>query len=78
MPFNYEEFYKEIKQQANSGKKWCSDCKQYYETYFCGYNEPICKIHGSLGYGSGRDPDKTADECPDYIQKEGKRWFEHE
>ena len=66
--YNYDEWHQEIARQANAGKKWCRDCVHHSEAEFLGFTEDYCDLNGSL--------DDVADKCPDYMQKEGKRWFE--
>ena len=74
--YTYDEWHKEIVRQVEAGKKWCYDCKNYRVAPFCGYDESRCILHGSLDYGSVHHPDVEADTCNDYVQKDGKRWFE--
>lgn len=68
----------DYRKQAENGKKWCYDCKHYYnEGYFCGYNACACKIYGSLDVDQReRHPDITADTCKDYESSGRKPWYE--
>lgn len=68
----------DYRKQAENGKKWCYDCKHYYnEGYFCGYNACACKIYGSLDVDQReRHPDITADTCKDYESNGRKPWYE--
>ena len=52
---------KRLQKQAKTGKKWCRDCVHYSEAEFLAFTI---------------EPNDVADKCPDYVQKEGKRWFE--
>lgn len=48
----------------------CYDCENYFESYFCGYNESRCKIYGSLDVGQKeRHPDTSAKVCEKYKAK---------
>lgn len=50
--------------------KKCYDCKNYFESWMCGYAASNCKVHGSLDCDQKeRHPDRTADSCPDYSPK---------
>ena len=63
-------------QQAANGKKWCYDCSHYYESYFCGYSQCCCYIHGSLDVDQQkRHPDRTADTCKDYKSNGKAPWY---
>jgi len=62
-------------EQAKNGKLWCYDCKHYSESCFCGFNNSKCGIYGDFIDGHIH-PDKTADSCEHYEQKDGERWFE--
>lgn len=54
-------------------KRKCYDCANYYSSYFCGYNSNHCKIYGSLDMDqTERHPDRTADTCKEYTEKEAK------
>lgn len=74
--YNYDEWHQEIARQTKAGKKWCCDCVHYSEAEFLGWTEDYCDLHGSLDLVFTIEPNDIADKCPDYAQKEGKRWFE--
>lgn len=61
------------------GMKWCYDCENFYYNCFCSYKACSCQVYGSLDLDQQeRHPDVTAMTCPDYKQKQGKRWFEED
>lgn len=43
--YTEDEWYQEIVRQAEAGKKWCYDCKNYRVASFCGYDESRCVLH---------------------------------
>lgn len=48
----------------------CYGCQNYFESYFCGYNQCMCKVHGSLDVDQHeRHPDTSAQTCADFIAK---------
>ena len=50
----------------------CYDCDNYCTSYFCGYNQSLCKIHGSLDMDQTvRHPDITAATCKEFKPKGG-------
>ena len=52
---------------SKNEERRCYQCVHYLESYFCGYNESRCEIHGSLDLGqTERHPDTTAKTCDDY------------
>lgn len=64
------------KAMTAAGKKWCYDCKNYYEDCFCSYRASSCYIYGSLDVDQcERHPDITANSCPDYKRKNSKSWY---
>lgn len=70
-------FYKQLQKDAKNGKKWCYDCENYYEVFFGGYESSNCIVVGSLDIDQKiYHPDKSADVCKQYRQKDGKRWYE--
>lgn len=74
--YTYDEWRQEIARQTEAGKKWCCDCVHYSEAEFLGWTEDYCDLHGSLDLILTIEPIDVADKCPDYVQKEGKHWFE--
>lgn len=51
-------------------KRVCYNCANYFTSYFCGYNECRCKVHGSLDVGQKeRHPDTAAETCEQYVPK---------
>ena len=74
--YTYDEWHQEIAREAEAGKKWCRDCVYYSEAEFLSCNEYCCDIYGTLDLVFTIEPNDIADKCPDYVQKEGKRWFE--
>lgn len=49
----------------------CYNCKNYFTSYFCGYNSSNCKVYGSLDMDQKvRHPDTAAESCDRY---EGKK-----
>lgn len=67
----------DYRQQAVNGKRWCYDCKHFYTSHFCGYDDCNCRIHGSLDVDQQeRHPDKTADICEDYTPNGKAPWYE--
>ncbi len=61
----------EIKEEGDGCRK-CYDCDNYQTSYFCGYNQSLCKIHGSLDMDqTARHPDTTAATCGEFKQKGG-------
>ena len=63
-------------QEKPRPEKWCRDCVHHSEAEFLGWSEDYCDIHSSLDLVFTIEPNDIADKCPDYVQKEGKRWFE--
>ena len=62
--------------QAANGKRWCYDCDNFFTTHFCGYDECMCKVYGSIDCGQKeRHPDKTADTCKDYKSNGKEPWY---
>ena len=54
----------------NKNEPLCYGCVNYFESYFCGYNESRCKVHGYLDVGQNeRHPDTAAASCPNYAPK---------
>ena len=48
----------------------CSDCSNFYTSYFCGYEQCRCKVYGSLDVDQKvRHPDITAVTCKEYNPK---------
>ena len=74
--YTYDEWRQEIAREAEAGKKWCRDCVYYSEAEFLSWTEDRCDIYGTLDLVFTNEPNDIADKCPDYLQKEGKRWFE--
>lgn len=74
--YNYDEWHQEIVRQARAGKKWCCDCVHHSEVDFLSWTEHYCDLHDSLDLIFAFEPNDVANKCPDYVQKEGKRWFE--
>ena len=74
--YTYDEWRQEIAREAEAGKKWCRDCVYYSEAEFLSWAEDCCDIYGTLDLVFSIEPNDIADKCPDYLQKEGKRWFE--
>ena len=74
--YTYDEWRQEIAREAEAGKKWCRDCVYYSEVEFLSWTEDCCDIYGTLGLVFTIDPNDIANKCTDYLQKEGKRWFE--
>lgn len=65
-------------EQAANGKRWCYDCGHFYRSYFCGYDECMCELYGSIDCGQKeRHPDKTADTCKDYKPNGKEPWYKH-
>lgn len=51
----------------------CYNCKNYFTSYFCGYNSSNCKVYGSLDMDQKvRHPDTAAESCDRYEQKEAE------
>lgn len=49
----------------------CKDCKEYKESYFCGYAASYCEVFGSLDMDQKeRNPDTTGATCPKWKPKE--------
>ena len=74
--YTYDEWHQEIAREAEAGKKWCRDCVYYSEAEFLSWTEDCCDIYGTLDLVFTIEPNDIADKCPDYVQKQGKRWFE--
>ena len=74
--YTYDEWRQEIAREAEAGKKWCRDCVHYSEAEFLSWTEDCCDIYGTLDLAFTIEPNDIANKCPDYMQKEGKRWFE--
>lgn len=65
------------REQVANGKRWCYDCINYYSSYFCGYSQSLCRIHGSLDCDQTQyHPDRTADICKDYRPNGLAPWYE--
>lgn len=48
----------------------CYDCQNYFESCFCGYNQCMCKVYGSLDIDQHeRHPDISAQTCADFKPK---------
>lgn len=48
----------------------CYGRQNYFESYFCGYNQCMCKVHGSLDVDQHeRHPDTSAQTCAEFIAK---------
>ena len=48
----------------------CMNCKEYRESYFCGYTSAYCEIFGSLDMDqTERHPDTTGEKCPKWKEK---------
>ena len=67
---------KRLQEKPKLEKKWCRDCVYYSEAEFLSCTEYCCDIYGTLDLVFTIEPNDIADKCPDYVQKEGKRWFE--
>lgn len=74
--YTYDEWHQEIVRQAEEGEKWCYNCVHHRKGTFISFTEHYCDLHGYIGVGSKIDSDEFANICPNYVQKEGKRWFE--
>lgn len=48
----------------------CYNCKHFYQSWFCGYGQCVCKVHGSLDVDQHeRHPDTAAATCAEYKPK---------
>ena len=48
----------------------CYNCEHFYQSWFCGYGQCVCKVHGSLDVDQHeRHPDTTAATCAEYKPK---------
>lgn len=48
----------------------CYNCKHFYQSWFCGYGQCVCKVHGSLDVDQNeRHPDTAAATCAEYKPK---------
>ena len=74
--YTYDEWRQEIAREAEAGEKWCRDCVYYSEAEFLSWTEGCCDIYGTLDLVFTIEPNDIADKCPDYVQKQEKRWFE--
>lgn len=71
-----EELKKEVEYYLKN-KKYCQDCKNYFSSYFCGYNQSMCKVYGSLDIDQSLyNPDVTADSCEHYSNKGNNSQYE--
>lgn len=67
----------DYRKQAANGKRWCYDCKHYYEDRFGGYDASKCQIYGSLDCDQKKyHPDRTADTCKDYKSNGKLAWYD--
>lgn len=49
-------------------ERLCYDCVNYRTSYFCGYEQSLCRIYGSLDCDQQkRHPDVTAKTCKSYV-----------
>lgn len=48
----------------------CYNCEHFFQSWFCGYGQCLCKVHGSLDVDQHeRHPDTTAATCAEYKPK---------
>ena len=48
----------------------CYDCGYFKTSYFCGYEQCICEIYGSLDIDQNlRHPDTSAQDCQMFVSK---------
>lgn len=58
-----------MNEQENS--RTCYNCKNFFNSYFCGYSSSNCKVYGSLDMDQKvRHPDTAAENCDRYEKKE--------
>lgn len=49
----------------------CYNCEHFYQSWFCGYGQCVCKVHGSLDVDQHeRHPDTAAAACAEYKPKQ--------
>lgn len=49
----------------------CYNCEHFYQSWFCGYGQCVCKVHGSLDVDQHeRHPDTAAATCAEYKPKQ--------
>ena len=64
---------KERPQEAKDVERKCRNCQHFCTSYFCGYEQSICKIYGSLDMDQNvRHPDTAAENCGDYMIKRAR------
>lgn len=60
-----------MSETENSRK--CYNCKNFFTSYFCGYNSSNCKVYGSLDMDQKvRHPDTAAESCDRYEKREAE------
>ena len=51
-------------EEARQCERSCYNCKHFFTSYFCGYEECRCKVYGSLDVSQNeRHPDMAAETC---------------
>lgn len=54
-------------ERAGSCARVCYNCRHFFKSYFCGYEQCRCKIYGSLDVDQkARHPDTAAESCADF------------
>jgi len=62
-----KEEQKQEKVEAGNVPRVCYNCKNYFTSYFCGYEACCCKVHGSLDVDQHeRHPDTAAETCAEF------------
>lgn len=59
-----------VQQETRQCERSCYNCKHFFTSYFCGYEECRCKVYGSLDVGQNeRHPDTAAETCEAFHPK---------
>lgn len=58
------------RQEEKSVERTCYNCCNFYQSWFCGYGQCCCKVHGSLDVDQNeRHPDTAAATCTEFAPK---------